>query len=71
MEGEYSHLPVRVIADMFSHTLTLTSLSLSLRQVEADHRETAATIMAFFLSFGLLIGSSSSFIWTHLVTVKP
>ena len=37
------------------------------RSVPSDQRETASTIMAFFLSGGLLVGGSISFLWTKVV----
>lgn len=35
------------------------------QQVQPDRRETASTIMAFFLSAGLLVGGVTSFAWTY------
>lgn len=36
------------------------------RHVRGDDKETASTIMAFFLSGGLLSGGALSFLWTKL-----
>lgn len=37
------------------------------RSLPPDQRETASTIMVFFLAFGLISGSATSFIWTKAV----
>lgn len=36
--------------------------------VSPEHRETASTIMAFFLSLGLVTGGTLSFLWTYIIS---
>ncbi|XP_064394300.1 equilibrative nucleoside transporter 3-like [Halichondria panicea] len=40
------------------------------QSLPADQRETASTIMAFFLSFGLLVGSCFSFLWAYVANLR-
>ena len=40
------------------------------RSLPPDQRETASTIMAFFLSSGLLVGSCFSFLWAYVANLS-